>query len=254
MEKTEAIKYSPFSDWLEKLTTYYLKRKEISYSYTQNGLRFDTHKAENEFFTFDTKEGLDNPGVETLTLQHTFVQEILSSVTPVNEDNNIPVIKGHETVGIWSLWELAVENKFEQKRSVVPLFIDENEKIFPAHAQELWRTFSMQPGSYTIDRLLDQKKSSAIFEDLFKTAESHLSVTYRKIEQELLNTTERLKQNKVKAYEFQKKQISRIGIENIRKSREQKLNKEYRQWQQDFEMSSQVIPELTCYATVKLEH
>lgn len=254
VEKTEAIKYSPFGDWLEKLTTYYLKKNEIPYSYTQNGLRFDTPQAENELFTFDTKEGLDNPGIETLTLQHSFIQKILSSVTPVNENNNIPVIKGHDTAGIWSLWELNVENKFEQKRSVVPLFIDENQKIFPAHAQELWKTFTMKPGSYAIDQLLNQKESSEIFENLFETAESHLGDTYRDIEQELINTTERLKENKEKSYDFQKKQISRIGIENIRKSRERKLNEEYQQWKRDFEMSSQVIPELNCYAVVKLEH
>src|SRR5699024_10366527 len=172
IEKTEAIKYSPFSDWLEKLTTYYLKENNIPYSYTQNGLRFDTPQIQNEYITFDTEKGLDNPGFETLTLQHAFIQDILSTVTPVNEENNIPVIKDNETTGFWSLWELSVKNKFEETTRLVPLFIDDDQKYFPAHAQELWKTFSMQPDCFSIDHMMDQEASKKAFKTLFEAAES----------------------------------------------------------------------------------
>lgn len=253
IEKTEAIKYSPFSDWLEKLTTYYLKENNIPYSYTQNGLRFDTPQIQNEYITFDTEKGLDNPGFETLTLQHAFIQDILSTVTPVNEENNIPVIKDNETTGFWSLWELSVKNKFEETTRLVPLFIDDDQKYFPAHAQELWKTFSMQPDCFSIDHMMDQEASKKAFKTLFEAAESHLEATYREIEQELRRTTKRLRENKENAFKFQHKQISRIGIDNIRQSRQEKLKKEHQEWIQDFDISLQVIPELNCYAAVKLE-
>lgn len=254
INKTEAIKYSPYANWLKRLTKYHLKTEEIPYRYHQKGLQFKLPHKEHEIYTFDTEEGLDNPAFEMLTLQHPFIQNILSSVTSVNDENRIPVIRGEETEGVWSLWELIVENKFEEKTHVVPLFIDKNDKIFPAHAQQVWKNFSMNPDSFSIDRLLDQTESTTLFEELYQKAESQLRDTYEKIEAELSETTKRLKRNKEKAYEFQNKQISRIGIENIRKSREEKLEKEHREWQEEFEMSSQVIPELNCYAIAKLEN
>ncbi|MZP55158.1 MAG: hypothetical protein GT600_06910, partial [Bacteroidales bacterium] len=86
----------------------------------------------------------------------------------------------------------------------------------------------------------------AILDNNTIKAEEILGDRYRDMERTILQNTERIKQNKQNSYEFQMKQLNKIGIENIRESRIRKLEKEKYTWEKTHELQKEIIPELKC--------
>jgi hypothetical protein len=75
---------------------------------------------------------------------------------------------------------------------------------------------------------------------------------YSEIEAKINANITRIKQNKEKAFIFLENQIQKIGIENIRQSRLQRLFKEKELWTQNFESSKQAVPNLIPLLIVKI--
>ena len=100
--------------------------------------------------------------------------------------------------------------------------------------------------------LIHQLKS--ILEYQTVRVEEVLSDKYLEMEQAIVNNTYRIKQNKENSYEFRLKQLSKIGIENIRESRIRKLEKEKYDWERSHEFQKEVIPDLKCILILKIEN
>jgi hypothetical protein len=99
---------------------------------------------------------------------------------------------------------------------------------------------------------LTAEESGHLFEKTLSTVESLLLDKFREMEKKIENNTEKIRINKEKALAFQERQIGRIGIENIRGSRIQKLYREKEKWTRNFESSRQIVPSLTCLTIMKI--
>jgi hypothetical protein len=75
---------------------------------------------------------------------------------------------------------------------------------------------------------------------------------YEEFEKSMLLNSVKIKSNKEKSFVFQEKQLNRIGIENIKLSRLNRLNKEKEIWEETFQSSSQIVPSLTCLLLLKV--
>ena len=74
------------------------------------------------------------------------------------------------------------------------------------------------------------------------------------MERAISENTVRLRVNKEKAFDFQERQVDRIGIDTIRKYRLQRLGNERRDWTANFDSAAQVIPRLTCRMILRVVH
>ena len=256
-EKVDAIKHSPIPSWLEGLTKNYLKSKNIPYTQLLNGIKFQFPGFAENIYTFNIKDSINDPIPEPLSLQHEMIQSILAEATPFNNSQNIPIVKLKDkksASGYWSIWYLCVKNQFESAHLFHPLYISNEGDSFPAYAQDIWSKLIQEEESFEIIGLKNAEESKTNFIQLSQKAEELLQQKYSELSQRIEDNTNKIKFNKQKAFDFQEKQMKKIGIENIKRSRLQRLYKEKEIWTQTFESSKQVVPELNCILICQIQN
>ena len=255
-DKTESIRYSPLPNWLEILSRSYLDAKNLACRKTHDGFvaTFPGHK--DGIYTFNTKEGLENPIPEPLTLQHEIIQSILAEAVPVTEGNPIPgirLISGDIQPGYWTLWTLQAVNTFETHELACPIYFTDEGDIFTSYAQDFWVSLSSKELKAEIVATA-QTDHAQVYCDLMQRAEEVLGDKYAEMERAISENTLRLRVNKEKAFDFQERQVRRIGIETIRNYRLQRLVKERHNWSANFDSAAQVIPRLICSMILRVNH
>ena len=253
-EKSDEYRHSPLPNWLESATTSWLSWKGLRWSRSIDGIVAPLPGAAERAYTFDTRRGLENPVTEPLTLQHEVIRRIFADAVPMADTARIPVFvaeSANAPSGHWMLWALKAANAFVARESIVPLFISDDGDVFPAFANDLLVKISHAsfPG-----RIADRSDAGIGIDSLRARAEEVLTPRYLEMEAAIRDATERMKSNKDNAFEFQARQIRRIGIDTIRNYRLQKLEAERSTWIADYQSASCVIPELQCLLALRICH
>jgi len=254
-DKVDAIKHSPLPKWLEGLTKSYLRQKGIAYQNLLDGIRFKFPGRNESIYTFNIKESVNNPIPEPISLQHEIIQIILKDAIQFTESQQIPIVKikqGNSTRGQWSLWHLEVKNQFETSQVVQPIFISTDGESFAPFAQSVWDKLINENDFFDCVGVLPEDKSKLIFNAVSAKAEELFQTKYQEFEKHILANTEKTRGNKENSFAFQEKQMNRIGIENIRRSRLSKLAKDKEIWETTFDSAKQVVPSLTCLLMVNI--
>jgi hypothetical protein len=249
VEKVEAIKHSPLPKWLEGLTKSYLQTKGIPYQYQANGYKFRFPGTKENIYTFNIRESVNNPIPEPVSLQHEIIQTILQDAVPHTASQQIPKIKikqGTSTSGYWSLWLLEVKNNFESSQVIQPVFVSDEGETYAAFAQTVWDKLTQENDYFDCIGALSLEESKDVFSRIGEKSELLLQQKYEEFESFITQNTDKIRTNKQKAFEFQEKQMNRIGIENIKKYRLNRLYSEKTKWEESFESARQIVPSLTC--------
>jgi len=254
-DKADAVKYSPLPKWLEIVCKNYLLAKKIPFISLKDGIKFKFPGTKDQIYTFNINESINNPIPEPLTLQHEIIQSILSEAVPYTESKPIPVIRMSEfnsSTGLWSLWHLEVKNNFESQQIIYPIFLNDVEEFYPAYAQEIWNKLSAGNLELEIQDCLSVEDSISTYKKTLSLAEKTLEGKYREIESKISANTEKVRMNKENAFDFQNRQLQKVGIENIRKARLIKYEREKELWYSQFDTSKQIIPDLKCLLVIKI--
>lgn len=254
-EKVDAIKHSPLPKWLEGLTKNYLHTKGIAYHNLMDGIRFKFPGHKEGIYTFNIRESVNNPIPEPISLQHVIIQTILRDAIPYTASQQIPKVKikqGNSTPGFWSLWHLEVKNQFETCQIIQPVFISSEGENFSAFAQSVWDKLIQENDYFDCIGVMSPDESKSSYANISAKAEELMQQKYEEFESSILQNTEKIKANKDKSFEFQEKQMNRIGIENIKQSRLNRLHKDKEQWEETFESARQIVPSLSCLLMVNI--
>jgi len=242
-KKAAEVKHSPLPFWLETLVQQYTLVN--SGSLTKNLLGFFEVKIQGDSrkVTFDAEVSLGNPGVEHITLQHDWIRKLLNDLGEFDKSNGIPVIKssiGEETPGYWSLWQISARNTLESKIQYQCYFLADNGKQYSAYANDIWNRLINESGKFRIEGAQEMKDS----ESFQKKLNQALFLSFQNLEAELITRMRAKKENRMNSYNFQKSRIGKIGINNIRHSRLQRLEIEHKSWLKEFESGNKIIPGL----------
>jgi len=254
-EKVDAIKHSPLPKWLEGLTRNYLQTKGILYHNLIDGIRFKFPGRKEGIYTFNIRESVNNPIPEPISLQHEIIQTILRDAIPYTNSQQVPIIKmkqGTSTSGFWSLWHLEVKNQFETCQVIQPVFISSAGENFSAFAQSVWDRLIQEQDFFVCVGAMPKEETKNAFSNIAAKAEELMQQKYEDFERSILQNTETIKANKEKSFEFQEKQMNRIGIENIKQSRLNRLHRDKEQWEENFGSAHQIVPALSCLQIIKI--
>ena len=252
IKKAAEIKYSPLPQWLEELITEYTKVHQGTLS--KNLLNFIDVKVNglHKKITFDAEAALINPGIEHITLQHDWVKTLLSDISSVDNNKEIPVLQSNqndETSGYWSLWEITAKNNFDKKVHYQCFFIADNGKQYAAYANDIWNRLISQDGS----TLFKVKEMSSSSKDIEKELNEALYIVFQNLEADVSEKMKFKKENKMNSYSFQKSRINKIGIENIKLSKLSKLEKEHDKWMKEFQTNRKIIPGTKQLLTIRID-
>lgn len=254
-EKADAVRYSPLPNWLESMTRHYLRTKRIHCTFTTAGLSFRFPGRNEQIYTYDLKEGLNNPIPEPLSLQHEIVQTMLADAVPCSDGQPIPRVQlttGKSTAGWWSLWQLKVKNDFEEQQVIYPLFCTPEGDRYTSFAKDVWSKLSTESDYLIGLGMVEGQTANEIMNRQSALAEEALADKYGNMEATMMANTEKIQQNKERAFAFQERQLARVGIDNIRHARLQRLRRERDTWQVNFDQAKQIIPDLRCLLMLEL--
>jgi SNF2 family DNA or RNA helicase len=255
VDKVDAIKHSPLPNWLENLTKQYLTTKGIPYHNLIDGMRFKFPGNKEGIYTFNIKESVNNPIPEPISLQHEIIQTILREAIPYTSSQQIPTViikQGNSTPGYWSLWHLEVKNQFETSQVIQPVFISLDGENFSAFAQSVWDKMIQENDYFDCIGVMSVDDLKSVHANISAKAEQLMQPKYEEFERYISQNTEKIKANKEKSFEFQEKQMCRIGIENIKQSRLNRLHKDKEMWEDTFESARQIVPSLSCLLMVNI--
>jgi hypothetical protein len=102
-----------------------------------------------------------------------------------------------------------------------------------------------------VSAMLPPETETAL-QQMSAAAEDVLSGRYQEMEADIVSRTEKIRLNKGNAFDFRNRQLNRIGIENIRQSRLNRLEREKATWRDEFSANCQVLPDLRCLMLVKI--
>lgn len=254
-DKVEAIKHSPLPKWLEGLTKNYLQTKGITYQSLIDGMKFKFPGYKDNIYTFNIRESVNNPIPEPISLQHEIIQAILKDAIPFTESQQVPVVKikqGNSTAGYWSLWHLEVKNQFETSQVVQPIFISTDGDSFPPFAQTVWDKLIQEKDFFDCTGILPSGDSKRIYRDISQKAEGLLQSRFEEFEKNITQSVDKIRSNKEKSFVFQEMQLNRIGIENIKQSRLNRLHRDKEAWDGTFESARQIVPSLSCLLLISI--
>jgi superfamily II DNA or RNA helicase len=250
-KKASEIKHSPLPYWLEALTTQFALIN--GGSVRKNTLGYIESRIGNELrkITFDAEISLTNPGIEHITLQHDWIRKILNELGEFDSNNGIPAIRseaGEETPGYWSLWQISARNAFENKVQFQCFFIADNGKQYTAYANDIWSRLIAGTTKFTIEENLQALNSGLVEKEL----NDALFLTFKNLEADVQAKMKIKKENRINSYSFQKIRIEKIGIENIRQSKLQRLEREHEKWLKDFNSNQKIIPGIKQLLTIRI--
>ncbi len=255
VDKVDAIKHSPLPNWLENLIKQYLITNGIAYHNLIDGMRFKFPGHKEGIYTFNIKESVNNPIPEPISLQHEIIQTILREAIPYTTSQQIPIVRikqGSSSPGYWSLWHLEVKNQFETSQVIQPIFISSEGENFSAFAQSVWDKLIQEKDYFDCIGVLPLDESKKVFADISEKSEKLMLKKFEEFEISIILNADKIKSNKEKSFIFQEKQMNRIGIENIKQSRLNRLHKEKEVWEDTFQSAVQIVPTLSCSLIVKI--
>ena len=86
----------------------------------------------------------------------------------------------------------------------------------------------------------------------YKKLEDTLQNTFANLEAAIRIVLEKRFEKRQNLYNFQKKGIERIGIDNIRAAKLKRLNQEYDKWVQRFEKDTRIVPDVKRLITINI--
>ena len=249
-KKAAEIKHSPLPMWLEGLIEEHIKLHEGSLSKSLLGYTDIKIEGEKRRITFDSEVSLNNPDVEHLTLQSDWIVQLLNDIGSFEASEQLPVLTStseEETPGFWSLWQITAKNQFERKTAYQCYFVSDKGKQYTAYANDLWNRFITGETNFQLshEQVKNIDKSKKILDE-------SLFITYQNLEASVQDKMAFKKENKINSYEYQKTRISKIGIENIKQSKLQRLEREHDKWLREFNSNQKVIPSIQQLLTIKI--
>ncbi|MFW5758504.1 MAG: DEAD/DEAH box helicase [Bacteroidota bacterium] len=251
-KKAADVKHSPLPFWLEALIQQYVMVHGGSLSKDLEGIMNLDILGETKRISFDAEVSLNNPGIEHITLQHDWIRQILNDIGEFDHKNEIPVLKIEtdiKTSGYWSLWQISARNNLETKQHYQVYFIADNGKQYAAYANEIWERLIHGKDSLTFNGT----QSIANPRELQSILDENLHISYHNLEAELQSLIKTKKESKINSYQYQKSRIEKIGIENIRKSKMKRLEREYNAWLDDFHANQKIIPGLKQLLMIRID-
>ena len=249
-KKAAEIKHSPLPQWLEGLIEEHTKLHKGSLSKSLLGFTDINIEGEKRRITFDSEVSLNNPDVEHLTLQSDWIVQLLNDIGSFESSEYLPVLTSNskeETSGIWSLWQIIAKNQFEKKTAYQCYFVSDKGKQFTAYANDLWNRFVSGETNFKLSHEYVEGIATAK-----KVIDDALFTTFQNLESSVQDKIAFKKENKINSYEYQKTRISKIGIENIKQSKLQRLEREHDKWLKEFNSNQKVIPSIQQLLTIKI--
>lgn len=152
--------------------------------------------------------------------------------------------------GYFMLWELSISNEEDDKR-IIPIFINESFILRPMAGKRVMDVFLDANSKLVVDYVANV--TDKVYEKLEQMSAEFAYDAFVDLKDKRIQKNQERFNKYQYALQLRTEAASHIGIENIRRSRLLKLQKEKEQIEKDFKNSSHIYPEFKLVLLVRLE-
>lgn len=227
--------------------------KELGYWIGKES-NFDTANALRLMLTYyDHWKGNDSRLIEDIGIADEEVKEHLKNEIMQDKKTQLLSVGIHNfpnEAGYFMLWNLSVSNK-DSGQKVIPIFVNDDNVLRPMAGKRIMDVF-LDPSSRLDVHLIDNVDVNT-YEQLTRISKDFAYDAFVDLKNRHIRHAEE-SYNKYKyAIELRMETAQHIGIENIRNSRIQWLEKELLSIENEYEKEIQVYPEFKLMALIRLE-
>ena len=148
------------------------------------------------------------------------------------------------------LWELSISNEEDDKR-IIPIFINESFILRPMAGKRLMDVFLDVNSKLVVNHVANV--TDEVYDKLEQMSAEFAYDAFVDLKDKRIQKNQERFNKYQYALQLRTEAASHIGIENIRRSRLLKLQKEKEQIEKDFKNSSHIYPEFKLVLLVRLE-
>jgi SNF2 family DNA or RNA helicase len=245
----------PLPLWIESMVLNYLKLHNSSLKEKKYGFDIVWPDGESSMsVSFDKKES-ENKNLKFISLEDTHVRDISKYISTFIKGQKIPTLEldnlSKDISGIWSLWRVGISGN-KNTMIIFPMFIhDDGRKLKPT-ASYIWDLILSKNTFIRLENLFD-KDPVEVFEKIYELASLDGKILFEQIQEKhksnLKNNQEKMK----KFFKYQSDLISKIGLENVRKKRENNLINEKRRFENEMNNLDEIFPEFNSIIILKIK-
>lgn len=181
-----------------------------------------------------------------LTLADTAVRDLAINLPPFVEGQSIPCLTvanlPGSVHGFWSLWQIAVRGPSWQGQRLLPLFQNQDGRVFQPTAQRVWEQLLLGP--LRISGTLDGETAIQATRQAWTAIEEAGRPVYEEMIRRHQRQLQREQEKHSFAFAARRRIIERIGLPNVRQYRLAHLAREEESWQQEFAQRAGSVPEV----------
>ena len=152
--------------------------------------------------------------------------------------------------GYFMLWELSISNEEDDKR-IIPIFVNKDFVLRPMAGKRLMDVFLDANSKLVINHV--SNVDDAVYEKLEQMSTEFAYDTFVDLKEKRIRKNQEHFNKYMYALQLRTEAAAHIGIENIRRSRLQKLEKEKESIVKDYKKGTQIYPDFKLVLLVKLE-
>ena len=241
-EKVKELLNHPFQYWVERMTVSFLKA-------------YGGH-AEKKGGTWNlTWPDGERMKISHLTLEEPRIRGLIQRFPQFVPGQPVPIVAfpepSQDLRGFWSLWKITLYTEEWNRYRIMPLFIDDENRVLIPAARYIWDRFLSD--DVEIIGYFDGKDLESRFEILWKSAEEHGEGLYEELTRAYHAYLEREKEKMEHVFRSRLKAIERIGLREVKKYRLKKLEEEKQKLLKEYEQKKQVVPEMTPLIVIRIE-
>jgi hypothetical protein len=195
---------------------------------------------------FSAEDAARYPAAQRLTLEDEQVRRLAEVITRTPAGAPIPVVHvpglPAGARGLWSLWRITAASFGWEQRRFVPLFVQEDGRVFLPTAQFIWDALVRGEVDVTGSRAaLEVGEMQERAEDAIRR---HGESVYGELRAAHSERRAREREKGERAFAMRRRALNRLGPAAVRHKRLAQLSIEEWQWRQDVDRSADVLPEL----------
>ena len=243
----------PFPYWVECMVTNYCRTH--GGSATKQKLDWNIHMPNGELLShavFNLKDLEKSPAATFLAVNNQTITDMLHELVRRNESGDqIPRLSCSSLPGsihgVFALYKLTVTSGSWNRSRVLPVFLSDDGRAFNSTAKTIHEMLLTGNGFETAG-MTDFEP-----ERLWDTAEGILEPYFEELQRIYDEERKRDLKKKSQLFESRRRSLDRVGIENIRLSRQIRLEQERRLYIENYNRHMDLLPDVKLLLAIKVD-
>jgi SNF2 family DNA or RNA helicase len=251
----KTVNEHPLPIWIESMVSNYLKLNHGTLREKKHGFDIVWPEGETSLsISFDKKES-ENENLKFLSLEDIHVREISKYISTFVKGQKIPILElaslPKDISGIWSLWRVGISGN-NKTNIIFPMFIhDDGRKLKPT-ASHIWDLVLSKNTLIQLEHTFD-KDPAEVFDENYALSSSEGKIMFEKIQEDYKKNLKNEQEKMRVFFEYQEGLIAKIGLENVRKKRQNDLKNEKRRFVTEMSKLDEIFPEFNAIIMLKIE-